>query len=75
MKGEGCNYDEILLSGLKEQILNSKKNKILIILHTSTSLPQIYLCKKYLQFENLNLFVTYVLESRKLFANRTYECV
>jgi lipid A ethanolaminephosphotransferase len=36
-KGEGCNYDEILLSGLKEQILASNKNKILIILHTSTS--------------------------------------
>ncbi len=35
--GEGCNYDEILLSGLKEQILASKKNKILVILHSSTS--------------------------------------
>lgn len=36
-KGEDCNYDNVLLSGLKEQILTSKKNKILIILHTSTS--------------------------------------
>ncbi len=36
-KGEGCNYDEILLTGLKEQIITSKKNKILIVLHTSTS--------------------------------------
>ncbi len=36
-KGEGCNYDEILLTDLKEQILASKKNKILIVLHTSTS--------------------------------------
>ena len=36
-KGEGCNYDEVLLSGLKEQILASKKNKILIVLHTSIS--------------------------------------
>lgn len=36
-KGEGCNYDEVLLNGLKEQILASKKNKILIVLHTSTS--------------------------------------
>jgi len=36
-KGEGCNYDEILLTGLKDQILASKTNKILIVLHTSTS--------------------------------------
>ncbi|WP_262496934.1 phosphoethanolamine--lipid A transferase EptA [Pedobacter lusitanus] len=45
-KGEGCNYDEILLSGLKEQILASKKNKILIVLHTSTSHGPTY-SKKY----------------------------
>lgn len=36
-KGEGCNYDEILLTGLKDQVLASKTNKILIVLHTSTS--------------------------------------
>ncbi len=36
-KGEDCNYDGILLNGLKEQIAASKKNKILIVLHTSTS--------------------------------------
>ncbi|MDC6390587.1 phosphoethanolamine--lipid A transferase EptA [Maribacter sp. PR1] len=36
-KGQGCNYDEILLKGLKEQILTSKKDKILVVLHTSTS--------------------------------------
>ncbi|WP_235946479.1 phosphoethanolamine--lipid A transferase EptA [Flavobacterium silvaticum] len=36
-KGKPCNYDELLLTGLKEQILSSKKNKILIVLHTSTS--------------------------------------
>lgn len=35
--GKECNYDEVLLDGLKEQILASKKNKILVILHTSTS--------------------------------------
>ncbi len=35
--GEGSKYDEILLSGLREQILASKKNKILLVLHTSTS--------------------------------------
>lgn len=45
-KGEGCNYDEALLTGLKEQILASKKNKIVIILHTSTSHGPTY-SKKY----------------------------
>ena len=45
-KEEKCNYDEILLTGLKEQILASKKNKILIVLHTSTSHGPTY-SKKY----------------------------
>ncbi|HPX04295.1 MAG TPA: phosphoethanolamine--lipid A transferase EptA [Tenuifilaceae bacterium] len=36
-QGEGCSYDEILITGLKEQILASTKSKVLIILHTSTS--------------------------------------
>ena len=36
-KGEGCNHDEILLTGLKDELLASKKNKILVVLHTSTS--------------------------------------
>jgi len=36
-QGEGCAYDEILLAGLREQILGSEKDKILVILHTSTS--------------------------------------
>jgi lipid A ethanolaminephosphotransferase len=36
-KGEGCNYDEVLLNNLKEQIAASTKSKVLIILHTSTS--------------------------------------
>ncbi|WP_264524006.1 phosphoethanolamine--lipid A transferase EptA [Flavobacterium sp. N502536] len=45
-KGEECNYDEVLLKGLKEQILSSKKNKILIVLHTSTSHGPTY-SKKY----------------------------
>jgi lipid A ethanolaminephosphotransferase len=45
-KGEECNYDEVLLTGLKEQILTSKKNKILIVLHTSTSHGPTY-SKKY----------------------------
>ena len=50
-KGEGCNYDEILLAGLKEQILASKKNKILIVLHTSTSHGPTYSKKYPPQFE------------------------
>ena len=50
-KGEGCNYDEVLLTGLKEQILASQKNKILIILHTSTSHGPTYSKKYPPQFE------------------------
>ncbi|MBX2923173.1 MAG: phosphoethanolamine--lipid A transferase EptA [Chitinophagaceae bacterium] len=53
-KGEGCNYDEVLLNGLKEQILASKKNKILIILHTSTSHGPTYSKKYPPQFEIFN---------------------
>ena len=45
-KGDGCDYDELLLYGLKEQIQASKKNKILIVLHTSTSHGPTY-SKKY----------------------------
>lgn len=36
-EGQACNYDEILLKGLKEQILASRKDKIFVVLHTSTS--------------------------------------
>ena len=50
-KGEGCNYDEVLLTGLKEQILSSEKNKVLIILHTSTSHGPTYSKKYPPQFE------------------------
>ena len=45
-KGDDCNYDEALLTGLKEEILASKKNKIFIVLHTSTSHGPTY-SKKY----------------------------
>ncbi len=45
-KGEGCKYDEILLTDLKAQITASTKNKILIVLHTSTSHGPTY-SKKY----------------------------
>ncbi|MDO5665916.1 MAG: phosphoethanolamine--lipid A transferase EptA [Bacteroidia bacterium] len=44
--GEDCNYDGVLLSGLKDQILTSENNKILVILHTSTSHGPTY-SKKY----------------------------
>lgn len=50
-QGEGCNYDEILISGLKEQITSSTKNKVLIILHTSTSHGPTYNKKYPPQFE------------------------
>lgn len=45
-EGEGCEYDEVLLSGLKEQILRSDKSKIFVVLHTSTSHGPTY-SKKY----------------------------
>lgn len=50
-EGEGCQYDEILLSGLKKQILQSEKDKILIVLHTSTSHGPTYNTKYPPQFE------------------------
>jgi len=50
-KGEDCDYDEVLLDGLKEQILASTKNKILIVLHTSTSHGPTYNKKYPPQFE------------------------
>ncbi len=50
-KGDGCNYDEVLLTGLKEEILASKQNKILIVLHTSTSHGPEYSKKYPPQFE------------------------
>ena len=49
--GPGCDYDEVLLTGLKEQILASTKNKILIVLHTSTSHGPTYSKKYPPQFE------------------------
>jgi lipid A ethanolaminephosphotransferase len=45
-KGNECEYDEILLDGLEEQIAASKSNKILVVLHTSTSHGPTY-SKKY----------------------------
>ncbi|QES88149.1 phosphoethanolamine--lipid A transferase EptA [Rhizosphaericola mali] len=51
-KGPDCSYDEVLLTGLKEQILASTKNKIFIVLHTSTSHGPTYSKKYPPQFEN-----------------------
>ncbi len=45
------NYDEVLLNGLKEQILSSDKNKVLVILHTSTSHGPQYSKKYPTEFE------------------------
>lgn len=50
-KGENCDYDEVLLSGLKEEILASKKDKIFIVLHTSTSHGPTYYKKYPSKFE------------------------
>lgn len=50
-EGDNCDYDGILLNGLKEQILASKKNKILVVLHTSTSHGPTYYKKYPKQFE------------------------
>lgn len=47
-------YDEILLSGLKEQILASKKDKILVVLHTSTSHGPTYYKKYPKQFKTFS---------------------
>jgi len=50
-KGNNIEYDEILLNGLKEQILASKKDKILIVLHSSASHGPTYSKKYPPQFE------------------------
>lgn len=50
-KSENCVYDEILISGLKERILSSNKQKILVVLHTSTSHGPTYNTKYPKQFE------------------------
>lgn len=59
-EGEDCNYDEILLKGLKEQILASTKDKILIVLHTSTSHGPTYNKKYPPRFETFSPVCTTV---------------
>lgn len=53
-QGEGCDYDEVLLAGLKAQILESKKNKIFIVLHTGTSHGPTYSKKYPARFEKFS---------------------
>jgi lipid A ethanolaminephosphotransferase len=50
-EGPNCGYDEILLNGLNDQILASEKNKILVVLHSSTSHGPTYYKKYPKQFE------------------------
>ncbi|MDE3247413.1 MAG: phosphoethanolamine--lipid A transferase EptA [Bacteroidota bacterium] len=50
-QGEGCNFDELLLSHLNEQIAASTSNKVLVVLHTSTSHGPEYSKKYPTQFE------------------------
>jgi lipid A ethanolaminephosphotransferase len=50
-EGESCNFDEFLIKGLKKQIQSSKKNKVLIVLHTSISHGPSYSKKYPPQFE------------------------
>lgn len=50
-KDESCAYDEILLKDLKQEIVNAKQDKILIVLHTSTSHGPTYSKKYPKQFE------------------------
>lgn len=45
-QGDTCEYDEVLLKGLKAQIDSCKQDKILVVLHTSTSHGPAY-SKKY----------------------------
>ncbi|HRB70977.1 phosphoethanolamine--lipid A transferase EptA [Flavobacterium sp. WV_118_3] len=50
-QGDPCNYDEMLLTGLKERIQSSTSNKIFIVLHTSTSHGPTYSQKYPARFE------------------------
>ncbi len=49
--GEGCNFDEVLLSGLSQRIQSSNKPKILIVLHTKGSHGPSYYSRYPPQFE------------------------
>ena len=53
-QGEDCHYDGVLLTGLKERVLASKKDKIFIVLHTSTSHGPTYSQKYPARFERFS---------------------
>jgi len=53
-KGGNCDYDEVLISGLKERIIASKKDKILVVLHASTSHGPTYYKKYPQKFEKFS---------------------
>ena len=46
-----CEYDEVLLTGLKQDILSSTKDKVLVVLHSSTSHGPSYNTKYPPEFE------------------------
>ena len=48
---KNCDYDEVLLSGLKQRIESSDKNKILVVLHASGSHGPSYFSKYPPEFE------------------------
>ena len=49
--GEGCHFDDVLLSGLSQRIQSSNKPKILIVLHTKGSHGPSYYSRYPPQFE------------------------
>ena len=50
-KGNGCDYDEVLLTDLDKEILSSKKSKIFVVLHTAGSHGPTYYNKYPKKFE------------------------
>lgn len=57
---ENCEYDEVLLAGLKEEITASDKDKIFVILHTGTSHGPTYNLKYPSHFEHFSPVCTSV---------------
>jgi lipid A ethanolaminephosphotransferase len=63
--GENIYYDGILLKGLRERIESSKKDKVLLILHTSTSHGPKYADKYPKEFETFKPVAKNVEEGEK----------
>lgn len=51
-EGEKCSYDELLLTNLNEEIINSKKDKVFVVLHTNGSHGPTYYKKYPSDFEH-----------------------